>query len=307
MRAVVIMAYGGLDVLRVAEMPDPIPGADEVLVDVMAASINGADVKLRSGALKYDDMRFPHIMGRDFAGVVRHAPPGSGLEPGQQVFGVCERGTDSGQAEQIALSASIVAPMPPGVDYAAAAAVALTGITAIYALEDTAGVSPGQRVLVQGGAGGVGSFGVQLAKHLGAEVATTASLANHDYVRSLGADEVIDYRSEDITQRGRAFDVVFDTVGGEVQRQSAAVVAPGGTLVYCAAGPEAASPSRDDITLVRPTVGRDRVHLDRISQLVESGSVRPPNLERFPMERVADAHRLSEGRHLRGKLVLDIR
>ncbi|KAA9107717.1 NADP-dependent oxidoreductase [Microbacterium rhizomatis] len=307
MKAVVMVDYGGLEVLRIADLDAPVPEAHEVLVEVHAASINGADVKLRSGATRYDQMSFPHIMGRDFAGVVRKAPFGSDLRVGQDVYGVCQRGTDGGQAEQIAIEAAIVAPMPPGIDHTQAAAIALTGLTALYALDDVGGVSAGQRVLVQGGAGGVGSFAVQLAKHLGADVTTTASAANHEYVRSLGADEVIDYRATDVADLGRRFDLVFDTVGGDVQRGSAAVVRPGGALVHCAAGPEASSPSRSDIAVIRPEVVRDRAHLERISDLIGAGAVRPPAITRFPMADVAEAHRLSEGRHLQGKLVLEMR
>lgn len=305
MRAVVITGYGDLDVLYVAEVADPQAGPGEILVDVHAASVNGADYKVRTGASKYDRISFPHILGRDFSGVISVADAASGLRVGDEVFGVSERGMDGGQAEKLAISAAIVAPKHPSLDHAEAASLALAGITAIYALEDVAKVHAGQQVLIQGGAGGVGSFGVQLAKYLGATVVATASSKNRDYVLSLGADEVIDYRETDFTMLGPKFDVVFDTVGGEVQRRSAAVVKPGGTLVYCAPGPEGASPSRDDIAVLRPNVGRDRAHLDRISELVEVGAVRPPTITRFPFEGVADAHRLSEGRHFQGKLVLE--
>jgi NADPH:quinone reductase-like Zn-dependent oxidoreductase len=221
MRAVVITGYGGLEVLQVADVADPVVRPGEVLIEVRAASVNGADYKVRTGASRYDDIAFPHILGRDFSGVVREADAESGLAVGQEVFGVAERGADGGQAERIAIRAEIVAAKPDSLDHAEAAALALTGITAIYALEDVAQVAPGQSVLIQGGAGGVGSFAVQLAKYLGAEVSATARAVNHDYLHSLGADEVIDYRETDFTELGERFDVVFDTVGGEVQRRSA--------------------------------------------------------------------------------------
>jgi NADPH:quinone reductase-like Zn-dependent oxidoreductase len=306
MRAVTMTGYGSTDVLEIAEIPDPLPSAGEVLVDVRAASVNGADQKLRTGATRYADIVFPHIPGRDFAGVISGVGAGADLKVGDEVFGVCVRGTDGGQAEKIAIAASIVAPKPATLDFAESAALALTGITALYALEDVARVQPGQRVLIQGGAGGVGSVAVQLAHHLGAVVTTTASSQNHDYVRSLGADEVIDYRQTDFTALGHEFDVVYDTVGGEVQARSATVVRPGGILVVCAPGTEDTTPSRSDISVVRPVVGRDRAHLNRISELVAAGALRAPAITRFPLEGVREAHLISQARHLQGKLVLEM-
>jgi NADPH:quinone reductase-like Zn-dependent oxidoreductase len=302
-----MIGYGGLDVLRVADMPDPTAGPGEVVVDIHAASVNGADAKVRTGVTRYEQISFPHILGRDFSGVVSAAGVGADLPVGQEVFGVCVRGADGGYAEKIAITSAIVARKPSALDHAEAAALALTGLTAIYGLEDVAQVKPGQRVLVQGGAGGVGSVAVQLARHLGAVVTTTASAENHDYVRSLGADHVIDYRRADFTALGQHYDVVYDTVGGEVQRRSAQVVKPGGKLVYCAPGPEGTSPSRADIQVLHPTVARDRAHLDRISDLLAAGALRLPTITRFPLEDAVEAQRISESRHLQGKLVLEVR
>jgi NADPH:quinone reductase-like Zn-dependent oxidoreductase len=307
MRAVVMTGYGGPDVLRVVEVPDPVAGPYDVVIDIHAASVNAADWKVRAGMSKYGGMEFPHILGRDFSGVVLEVGAGADLKVGEAVFGVCLRGTDGGYAEKIAIPAAIVARKPQELDHAETAALALAGITAIYALEDAAHVGPGQHVFIQGGAGGVAGFAIQLAKHLGATVTTTASAPNHDYVRALGADHVIDYQRADFTTVGELYDVVYDTVGGEVQRRSAAVVKPSGMLVFCAPGPEAQSPSRSDISVVNPAVDRDRAHLDRISELVACGAVRPPHLARFPLDDIVEAHRISETRHLQGKLVLATR
>jgi NADPH:quinone reductase-like Zn-dependent oxidoreductase len=307
MRAVLMMGIGGLDVLRVGEVADPKAGPGEVVVDIRAASVNGADAKVRAGLTKYEHISFPHILGRDFSGVVSAAGECADLEVGEHVFGVCVRGTDGGYAEKIAIASSILARKPPALDHAEAAALALTGLTAIYGLEDVGQLRPGQEILVQGGAGGVGSFAVQLAKHLGAVVTATASARNHDYVKSLGADGVIDYRQSDFTALGERYDVVYDTVGGDVQRRSAAVLKPGGRLIYCAPGPETKSPSRSDIEIVNPAVVRDRGHLDRISDLVAAGAIRLPTITRFPLEGAIEAQRISETRHLQGKLVLEMR
>ena len=185
--------------------------------------------------------------------------------------------------------------------------MALTGLTALWALEDTAQLKRGETILIQGGAGGVAGFAIQLAKHIGATVVTTASAANHDYVRGLGADRVIDYTREDFATLVRDCDVVFDTVGGEVQLRSYAVLKPGGRLVWIAAAPPGSQPPRSDVRVLRPNVARDRAHLERIAALYETGAVKPPEIARFKLADVAAAHRQSESRHLRGKLVLEIR
>src|SRR5262249_40581814 len=163
----------------------------------------------------------PHILGRDFSGVVSAVGAGvHDLEPGDAVFGVTLPGTEGAYAEKIAIKAAIVAKKPKKLSHVEAAAMALTSLTAIWALEDTAHLTRGETVLIHGGAGGVAGSAIQLAKHLGARVITTASPANHEYVRGLGADRVIDYHREDFTKVAGACDVVFDTVGGEVQVRS---------------------------------------------------------------------------------------
>src|SRR5438309_11629131 len=159
--------------------------------------------------------------------------------------------------------------------------MALTSLTAIWALEDTAELKRGETVLIQGGAGGVAGFAIQLAKHIGARVITTTSAANMDYVRSLGADEVIDYNADDFTKRVSNCDAVFDTVGGDVAQRSFAVLKPGGRAAFIASGPTAPKPDRSDVTALRPSVGRDRPHLERILELVANGAVRPPEITRY--------------------------
>jgi NADPH:quinone reductase-like Zn-dependent oxidoreductase len=177
----------------------------------------------------------------------------------------------------------------------------------LTAIEDTAHLKAGQTILIQGGAGGVAGFAVQLAKHLGATVITTASGGNHAYVRSLGADRVIDYNKEDFTTIGPVCDVVFDTVGGAVRAGCYKVLKPGGRLVWIAAAPEGFKAPRDDVETLRPDVKRDRAHLERMLALVASGAVRPPTIRRYKLADAAEAHRVSEARHLQGKLVLEVR
>ena len=185
--------------------------------------------------------------------------------------------------------------------------MALTSLTAIWALEDTAQLKRGETILIQGGAGGVAGFAIQLAKHIGATVITTASARNHDYVRKLGADRVIDYNTEDFTKTVSGVDVVFDTVGGDVQVRSYEVLKPGGRLVWIAGAPAGFQPSRKDVEVLRPRVARDRAHLERMKELLAAGAVSPPAITRYKLADAAEAHRVSEGRHLQGKLVLIVR
>ncbi len=161
--------------------------------------------------------------------------------------------------------------------------------------------------LVRGRWSLVASFAIQLAKHIGAKVITTASAANHDYLRDLGADEIIDYHAQDFTNVASDCDAVFETVGGEVAQRSFAVLKPGGRAAFIASGTKALEPPRDDVRSFRPAVGRDRPHLERIVDLVRTGSVRVPEITEFALSDAIAAHRISEGRHLRGKLVFKVR
>lgn len=307
MKASLIRKFGGPEVLEHGELPDPAPAAGEVLVDIHAASINAADWKMRAGQYpaKID---FPHVLGRDFSGVVAALGKGAGdFKVGDAVFGVCEVPREGAYAEKIAIRQEIVARKPEGLSHVQCAAIALTGLTALISIEETLKLKAGETILIQGGAGGVAGFAIALAKHLGARVITTASMANHSYARSLGADQVIDYREQDFTRIVSNVDAVFDTVGGEVTTRSFAVLRPGGRLATVAAGAEAPASPRPDVTSLRPKVGRDRPHLDRVAGLVAKGIVPLPAIVEYPLAEAAAAHRVSEARHLRGKLVLRVR
>ena len=304
MKASFFRRFGGPEVLEYGELPDPVPAADEVLVDIHAASINAADWKMRGGHYGAP-IPFPHVPGRDFSGLI--VKGGRDFKPGDAVFAVCELPREGAYAEKIAIREAIVARKPERLSHVQTSAIALTGLTALVSLEDTLKLKRGETILIQGGAGGVGGFAVSLAKHLGAHVIATASAQNHDYVRKLGADEVIDYRSEDFTKRVTGVDAVLDTVGGDVTSRSFAVLKAGGRLASVAAGGAAPTSPRQDVQSMRPKVGRDRTHLDRVAQLVSDGAVPLPLITEYPLAKAADAHRVSEGRHLRGKLVLRIR
>ncbi|HUZ31597.1 MAG TPA: NADP-dependent oxidoreductase [Xanthobacteraceae bacterium] len=305
MKAVFIEQFGGPDVLRYGDLPDPTPAQGEVVVDVAAASVNAADWKVRAG--EYSQYKFPLILGRDFSGTVAAVGSGADLTVGDAVFGVLEPGREGTYCEKVAIKAAVIAKKPPSLSHPDAAALALAGLTAIRSLEDCLQLKRGEKILIQGGAGGVASFAIQLAKHIGARVITTTSTANIDYVGGFGADEVIDYTAIDFTKAVSDCDAVFDTVGGDVAQKSFAVLKPGGRAAFIASGPQAPKPGRSDVTSLRPAVGRARAPLERVTALVAAGAVRPPEIRLYRLSQAADAHRVSEGRHFRGKLVFQMR
>jgi NADPH:quinone reductase-like Zn-dependent oxidoreductase len=305
MKAAFIEKFGGPEAIQYGDLPDPAPAAGEVVVDVHAASVNGADWKVRVS--DYKQSKFPLILGRDFSGVVSAAGAGAELRVGDPVFGVLDAGQEGAYAEKLAIKAAIIAKKPDALSHVDAAALALTGLTALVSVEDTLKLQPGETILIQGGAGGVASFAIQLAKHLGARVITTTSAANLDYVRGLGADEVIDYNANDFTQVAKTCDAVFETVGGDVAQKSFLVLKPGGRAAFIASGAQAPKPPRGDVVSLRPAVGRTRRHMERVAQLYEAGAVRPPEIKLYRLADAAAAHRVSEGRHFRGKLVFKVR
>jgi NADPH:quinone reductase-like Zn-dependent oxidoreductase len=307
MKAAFIERLGGPEVLTFGEMPDPVAASGDVMVDIVAASVNGADWKVREGKSN-QIARFPYILGRDFSGVVSAVGDEvSDLHVGDEVFGVCDVGQEGAYAEKIAIKAAIVARKTASLSHVDAAALALAGLTAICTIEDTLKLKAGETILIQGGAGGVAGFAIQLAKHLGARVITTASAANHDYLRQIGADEIIDYNAVDFTKVVKNCDAVFDTVGGDVARRSFTVLRPGGRAAFIASGAQPPKPDRGDVVALRPSVGRDRQHLERIMALVAAGAVRPPEVTRYQLSEAVAAHRVSESRHFRGKLVFLVR
>jgi NADPH:quinone reductase-like Zn-dependent oxidoreductase len=306
MKAAYIEKFGGPEVLKYGDLPDPAPGPGQIVVDTHAASVNGADWKVCAG--EYANPKFPVILGRDFSGVVSAVGAGvQDLKVGDEVFGVLEAGRDGTYCEKIAVGASIVAKKPAGMSHVDAAALALIGLTALRSVEDTLKLKSGETILIQGGAGGVAGFAIQLAKHLGARVITTTSTGNLGFVRDLGADEVIDYKTTDFTKAVKNCDAVFDTVGDDVALKSFAVLKPGGRAAFIASGAQAPKPDRSDVAALRPAVGRARPPLERIAELYRSGAVRKPHVTLYDLAKAQEALRVSEARHLKGKLVLKVK
>lgn len=282
--------------MRLEEAPRPVAGPGQILVKVRAASVNPIDWKMRRGLMaKVFPIKFPRVLGRDCAGELE----------GRLVAGVSDPRTDGTHAEYAILPADQAAPIPEGLSPEEAASLCVTGISAYIALVENARVSGGHRVLVHAGAGGVGSLAIQIARQLGCEVFATASPANHEYCRSLGAVGVIDYKALDFTAAIPPCDVILDTVGGDTHQRSLKMLKPGGTVVALAAEPipkaqQRRNDVRDTMVNVRPT----RERLLQVFQWATSGIIKPQVTHRFKPEEAGKAYAISESGHARGKMVI---
>ncbi len=302
MRAVRFHQYGPPQNLVTEIVPRPTPGEGEVLVAVRATGVHPVDWKMRQGLLReFLPVPLPHIPGTDFAGVVDTVGPGvEGVMPGDRVYG----GAQDTYAEYLTAPAGGIARMPVGLDFTEAAAVPLGAATAWAAVE-AAGLVPGQRVLVHGGAGGVGQFAVQLARRKEAVVIATASAGNADAVESLGADQVIDYTATRFEDAADDLDAVIDTVGGDVLERSVDVITSGGVLVTVAGRP----PERAAGAGVRAASVRGQITaelLGHLTPLLEDGSLRVYVAGVLPLEAAPEAHATAETGHSRGRLVLQV-
>lgn len=247
MRAFVLTRYGGPEAAELREMPKPNPGAGEVLVRVHAAGLNPVDFKIREGKLKaVQRYPLPVVLGNELAGVVEACGPGcTRFAVGDRVFARVPKERMGALAEYAALPEDVVAQLPASLDFETAAGVPLAGLTALQGLRDELRLAPGSRVFIPGGAGGVGTFAIQLAKWLGAEVTTTASPRGRALVERLGADVVVDYTSERFEDRVRDMDTVFDLMGGETLSRCFGVVKRGGKVVSVAGLPEPQTALKD--------------------------------------------------------------
>ncbi|MFG2447499.1 NADP-dependent oxidoreductase [Nocardia fluminea] len=308
MRAIGQDTFGGPEVLRVIEVDKPTPGPAEVLIRVHAAGVNPTDSWHRgSGGL------FGTItpLGWDVSGVVEAVGLGvTRFAPGDEVFGMPRLPRAAGTyAEYVTSPARHLARKPANLSHVEAAALSLVALTAWQALVDTADVRPGQRVLIHGAAGGVGHVAIQIAKARGAYVVATARAGNHDFVRGLGADEVIDYTTTDFVAAARDIDVVVDTVGGEYGPRSLRTLRPGGILVSLASPAEAAL-----VEVARPLglragfmmVEADSAGMRAIAELAEAGALRVEVDTVLPLELVSKAHEISDTQRTRGKIVLTV-
>jgi alcohol dehydrogenase len=247
MRAYVLQRYGGAEGSQLMDVPAPAAGPRDILVNVRAAGLNPVDFKFRQGKLRpIFRPKLPFVLGNEFAGeVIAAGGEVARFRPGDRVFARVAKDRGGAFAEQACVDEHRAALMPANLDYTAAAAVPLAGLTALQALRDELDVKPGQRVLISGGAGGVGTFAIQIAKWLGAHVTTTASPRGEALVRSLGCDEVIDYTAQDISKAEGKFDAALDLVGGKTLEQMFEVMKRGTKLVSVAALPEPQTAIKD--------------------------------------------------------------
>ncbi|MFF3332304.1 NADP-dependent oxidoreductase [Streptomyces sp. NPDC002888] len=311
MRAVSQDRAGAPDVLKVVETRRPEPGRGEVLVRVHAAGVNPADWKTRERGVFATGATPPFILGFDVAGVVEAVGAGVTLfGPGDAVFGMPRFPYPAGAyAEYITAPARHFAPRPRGLDHVQAGALPLASLTAWQALVDTADVQPGRRVLIHAAAGGVGHLAVQIAKARGAYVIGTAGAAKHALLRSLGADELVDHRTQDFAESVRDVDVVLDSIGGSSWARSLRTLRRGGTLVSLLP-PDDTFPARQaeeaGVRAVFMLVEPDHLGLREITDLVESGRLRVIVDTVFPLEQAARAHELGEAGRTTGKIVLTV-
>lgn len=333
MKAVIAEQYGDIDVLEISDdLPVPRVGPNGVLVEVHATSVNPVDWKLRRGLLHaVMPVVFPVIWGCDLSGVVKEVGPSVTLfKPGDEVYGMKDgyvaktyRGT---YAEYVVVPEKSLAAKPKNLSHQQAAAIPLAALTAWQAMANQGRLKPGKRVLIHAGSGGVGVMAIQIAKAFGAYVAATASTRNQDLLRELGADLPIDYTREKISAVRPKFDLVLDGVGESVWADSFQALKMGGRLITlyppipqqptCKLLFFATAMSGLTFGFARAFLGGKRLsmmrvkprggELEKISALIEAGRIRPVIDEVFPLEQIAEAHRLSEAGHVRGKLIIRI-
>lgn len=306
MKAVRIHSYGNADVLKYEEAPMPGIAPGDVLVRVVATSVNPVDWKIREGYLQQMiPYQFPLTLGWDVSGVVEATGKDvTRFKAGDAVFSRPDIKRNGAYAEYVAIREDELAHKPKTISHIEAASLPLAGIAAWEAIIATAGITAGQRVLIHAASGGVGSIAVQLAKSRGAYVIATTSERNIPLVKSLGADEVIDYHAQKFEQVARGMDAVFDTVGGLVQETSWQVLKPGGILVSIISTPSAEKARTLGVRSAFLFIEPSATILEQLAQLVESGQLRPVIGAEFALKDIAKAHALSESGHAVGKIVL---
>lgn len=307
MKAVRIHSFGGPEVMQLEDMPVPQAGEDEILLRVHAASVNPVDYKTREGkfsAVGRD--KLPMTLGRDVSGTVESGGSRAGaFRRGDAVYALL--GPDRGAfSEYVLVKVAEAALKPKRLSHAEAAAVPLAALTAWQGLFDHGGLTSGQRVLIHGGAGGVGHLAIQFAKDRGATVLTTVSGSDLDFVRQLGADKAIDYKAQRFEEIARDIDLVFDLVGGETQERSWSVLKPGGILVSTLGQPPQekakAHQARGAGYMAQPNAGQ----LTEIARLIDDRKVRPVIAATFPFAAAPQAEQRQEEGHVNGKIVIEL-
>lgn len=308
MKAIRIHDFGGPDVLTYEEAPQPMPGADEVLIKVYASGVNPIDSKIRAGkANERFPVNFPLIPGWDVSGEIEEV--GSDVlifRKGDEVYGRPDPTKNGTYAEYVVVKADQVNRKPKSIDHDKAAAIPLAGVTAWQGLFTHGKLEEGQRVLIHAASGGVGTYAVQFAKWKGAYIIGTSSDDNIDFLYDLGADEVIDYKNENFEDEVSDIDLVFDLIGGDTQKKSLQVLKKGGRLITTVK-PEYAEDAKSKGIHLEGFMAQSKPgDLQQIADLVDSGKVKPIIAEILPLAEAAQAHKKIEKGHTRGKIVLRV-
>jgi NADPH:quinone reductase-like Zn-dependent oxidoreductase len=312
MKALQIRQYGGKDVLELNQhVAKPVAGEGQVLVEVHAASLNPLDWKIRAGYLqKMAPLTMPATLGGDVSGIVAAVGASvSNLKVGDRVYGYASRlsGGSGSFAEFAAAKPTTLALAPRNAGFVEAAALPLVGASALQAIEQHIKLQRGQKILIHGGAGGIGSVAIRLAKSIGAYVATTANAGDRAYVQELGADEVIDYKKEAFEAKLKNFDAVFDTIGGDTMEKSFKVLRKGGTLVSMLGQASSELAQKTGVTAIGQLTHITTEALKRLAQLVDGGTIKVRVGKVFPLDKAKEAFELIEEGHARGKVVLEIK
>lgn len=332
MKAMIIEKYGKVP-LKLADMPTPPIGENDVLAEIVAASINPVDFKIRDGKLRMlKKYNMPLIMGNDFSGIVKQVGKGvKKFKAGDEIYGRASKSRIGTFAEYIAIEEDAIALKPRNLSFEEAASIPLVGLTSYQALHDILQLSSGQKVLIQAGSGGIGTFAIQLAKTMGVYVATTTSKAGYELVKSLGADQIIDYKNEQFDEILHHYDGVYDTIGGETLEKAFKIVKPGGQLVSISGLPNARFGKEYGSGFLKTNLFRIATHnitklekkynvkytflfmkpngeqLKIITELIESEKIKPVIDRIYPFEEAQEALNYSETGRAKGKVILKIK
>lgn len=310
MKAAQINDYGDSSVVKITEIDRPTIQDDQVLVEVYASSINPFDSKLRSGAMKaFIPLTFPVTLGGDIAGIVTEVGPHTTtVAVGDKVYGqaAAVAGNSGAFAEFAATSVEEISPIPRNLDFKQAASLPLAGVSALQALTEHINLQKGQKIFITGGAGGIGTIAIQIAKHIGAYVATTATNKGLEITRQLGADEVIDYKTQDFTEVLHDFDAVYDLVGTEFEK-TFQVLKKEGKAVSMVAQPNEERANQLGITAIQQSTKVTTERLVKLAELVEVGVVQPQVDMVFQLDDIAEAFASKENGTVAGKVVIEIK
>jgi NADPH:quinone reductase-like Zn-dependent oxidoreductase len=312
LKAAQISKYGGSEVVEInRDAPEPILSAGKILVELYAAGVNPVDWKIREGYMRQMmNVQFPLTLGGDFSGVVSEVGAGvSGFKRGDEVYGQAgaSRGGSGTFAEYVSADLKVSARKPKTMSHVEAGALPLTGVSAWQGLVEHIGLSKGQRILIHGGAGGIGTIAIQLAKNLGAYVATTVGESDVQYVKGLGASEVIDYKKQVFEDLLHDYDAVFDTVGGDTYKRSYKVIKKGGTIVSMLEQPDSKLMKQYGVKAIGQFTQVNSERLSKLAELVDKRAIKVNIDKTFPLDKAREALDYLQKEHTRGKIVLKIK